>query len=81
MENKLNLEIYSFVLNGYSINKYETYDVDKYYTTSIISSTNGECGYISDEDAAYTKKALIDTKRRSCDIIDGTIKNMATANA
>jgi len=68
-EYKVNLEIYSFILNGYPKD-----DSKKFYTSSLKSIPQDQCGYISDEDTPYTKKAVIDNFRRSCDLIDGTIK-------
>ena len=76
MTTNLNLEIYEFILNEYSTNASTPSSRDKFYTTQIESISSDTCGYISNEDAPYTKKPIIDTKRRSCDNIDGTIKNM-----
>ena len=80
MTKNLNLEIYEFILNEYSDNGSEvTYIEDKFYTTQIESVSPDTCGYISNEDEPYKKKPIIfDTRRRSCDTIDGTIKNMKT---
>lgn len=68
-EYKVNLEIYSFILNGYPKD-----DSKKFYTSSLKSISLDDCGYISDEDTPYTKKTINDKLRRSCDFIDGTIK-------
>lgn len=81
IENKLNLEIYSFILNEYSSKNKDVQD-NYFYTTSIKSAEDNECGYISDSKPGdnYTKKditqgSIFDT-RRSCDLIDGTISNL-----
>lgn len=73
--NNLNLEIYEFIINDYSVSPVST-SKDKFYTTQIESITSDSCGYISKEDTPYTKKPITDLRRRSCDSIDGTIQNM-----
>lgn len=75
--NNMNLEIYEFIINGYPKSGL-SHPSTNFYTTKIESVNKDNCGYISDEESPYTKRAIIDTKRRSCDLIDGTIKNLIT---
>ena len=65
MTEKLNLEIYSFILNDYS-NQPNDISANNFYTTSISSVSEEECGYISDEDEtnSYTKKPITKTKTK-----------------
>lgn len=74
----LNLEIYEFILNEYSSNSGigGILPEDNFYTTYIKSVSKDTCGYISDTDDMEQQKPIVDTRIRSCDSIDGTIKNM-----
>jgi len=76
-KNNLNLEIYEFILNEYSASPGDT-PADKFYSTKLTSVPPENCGYIGKEETPYVKKPVNDTKPRSCDSLDGTIKNMST---
>ena len=79
-KNNLNLEIYEFILNEYSLetNTGLTNFKNNFYSTKLDSVSPENCGYIGKEELPYTKKPISDLKSRSCDSIDGTIKNMST---
>lgn len=80
MDTNILLEVYEYILNEYPRSPNNADGVDDirthFYTTKIESIDPHICGYISDEGSAYTKKPISDQKIRSCDVIDGTIKNM-----
>ena len=81
-KNNLNLEIYEFILNDYTseLNMKLVNNKNNFYTTKLDSISPENCGYISEENEQYIKKPITDIKVRSCDIIDGTIKNMSTTS-
>lgn len=76
-KNNLNLEIYEFILNEYSDSPLSGPD-NMFYSTRLDSISPENCGYIGKEEIPYTKKPVSDKYVRSCDSIDGTIKNMRT---
>jgi hypothetical protein len=64
----MNLEVYEYIING--SDRYSSF-----YTTKLSSVSADTCGYIGSEgDTPYEKSPISDTRPRTCDSIDGTIK-------
>lgn len=76
-KNNLNLEIYEFILNEYSGSPSTGLD-NMFYSTKTRFIPPENCGYIGKEEIPAHQKPVSDKYVRSCDSIDGTIKNMRT---
>jgi hypothetical protein len=84
MDNNLRIEVYEYILNDYSPspNIDDTEDeTTHFYTTKIKSISSNECGYIGNETIRDIKNPIVDLDVRSCDVIDGTIKNIPNSSS
>ena len=75
-KNNLNLEVYEFILNGYSNDLSDSPPSKNMFNTTKLTTVSADtCGYIStDEEEMTIKDKIVDKRPRSCDSIDGIIE-------